>query len=63
MPSDLELHQQLDRSLPVAPVGLIVLPSAEKLGRKVNDFIRTFRGKGVTISHNHSLMEGYYQED
>ncbi len=63
MPSDLELHQQLDRSLPVAPVGLIVLPSAEKLGRKVNDFIRTFRGKGVTISHNHALMEGYYQED
>ena len=63
MPSDLELLQQLDRSLPVAPVGLIVLPSAEKLGRKVNDFIRTFRGKGVTISHNHALMEGYYQED
>ena len=43
MASDLELHQLLDRSLPVAPLGLIVLPSAQKLGEEVNAYISRFR--------------------
>jgi hypothetical protein len=35
--SELELHEQLDRKIPFAPLSLIVMPSAEKLGNKVND--------------------------
>ena len=32
--SDLQLHQKLERRIPVAPLELIVLPSAEALGKK-----------------------------
>lgn len=41
--SELELHEQLDRKIPFAPLSLIVMPSAEKLGNKVNDYLVQFR--------------------
>ena len=41
--SELELHEQLDRKIPVAPLSLIVMPSAEELGSRVNDYLVHFR--------------------
>ena len=43
MASETSLHQQLDRSMPVAPLGIIALPSAREMGEKVSGYISSFR--------------------
>ena len=40
-----ELHEQLERKIPVAPLGLIVMPSAQELGTAVDRWLITFRQK------------------
>ena len=40
---DKELHEQLERVIPVAPLSLIVLPSARTLGDEVNSWLSKFR--------------------
>jgi len=65
MASDLELHQLLDRSLPVAPLGLIVLPSAQKLGEEVNAYISKFRDDDLNkiVKSSSPAFEHYYMSD
>ena len=43
MSSDTSLYQMLDRSMPVAPLAIIALPSATELGQKVSRYISSFR--------------------
>ena len=44
MATDHVLHDKLEQtSNPVAPLALIVLPSAEELGQKINSWIHYFR--------------------
>ena len=43
MALDRSLNQQLDRSMPVAPLAIIALPSAIDMGEKVSSYISAFR--------------------
>ncbi len=61
MPSDVQLHEKLDRTVPVAPLGLIVLPSAEGLGEKINSYIAQFRGTSKHLTG--PLFDGYSRPD
>ena len=36
------LHE-LENAMPVAPLKIIALPSAEKMGRRINDYMVEFR--------------------
>ena len=45
-----ELHEQLERKIPVAPLGLIVMPSAQELGTAVDRWLITFRQKDHNIA-------------
>ena len=58
------LHDKLEQtSNPVAPLALIVLPSAEKLGEKINRWIHYFRIGDHNAYRNDPTYEGYYEED
>lgn len=58
------LHDKLEQtSNPVAPLALIVLPSAEKLGEKINDWIRYFRMGDHNKFRKDPTYEGYYKDD
>ena len=58
------LHDKLEQtSNPVAPLALIVLPSAEKLGAKINDWIRYFRMGDHNKFRKDPTYEGYYKDD
>ena len=58
------LHDKLEQtSNPVAPLALIVLPSAEKLGEKINSWIHYFRFGDHNAHRNDPTYEGYYEED
>ena len=58
------LHDKLEQtSNPVAPLALIVLPSAEKLGAKINDWIRYFRMGYHNKFRKDPTYEGYYKDD
>ena len=41
--STTSLIENLNRSMPVAPLAIIALPSAASLGEKVNQYIASFR--------------------
>lgn len=63
MASETSLTQQLDRSMPVAPLAIIALPSAKELGEKVSAHISSFR-KSVNDSEEQILYhEEYSKED
>ena len=58
------LHDKLEQtSNPVAPLALIVLPSAEKLGEKINNWIRYFRLGDHNEHRDDPTYEGYYEQD
>ena len=61
--SDLELHQQLERRIHVAPLKLIVMPSAEKFGSEVNDYLVSFRKKYDTVGKDDPAFKDYVQDD
>lgn len=61
--SDVQLHQQLERRIPVAPLGLIVLPSAEELGAKVNEYLVSFRKNFHNITEGDSAFQDYVRDD
>ena len=64
MATDHILHDKLEQtSNPVAPLALIVLPSAEKLGEKINRWIRYFRLGDHNEHRDDPTYEGYYEED
>jgi threonyl-tRNA synthetase len=37
MSEDVKLYQQLERKIPAAPLSLVIMPSAEKLGAKIRE--------------------------
>ena len=58
------LHDQLEQtSNPVAPLALIVLPSAEPLGEKINKWISYFRLGDHNEHRDDPAYEGYYEQD
>lgn len=61
--SDIQLHQQLERRMPMAPLELIVMPSAEELGSKVNDYLVQFRRNYDNRSKTDTAFEGYVRSD
>lgn len=61
--SELQLHQKLERRIPVAPLGLLVLPSAESLGASVNDHLAFFRRNYNSIAKGDAAFAGYVQDD
>ena len=61
--SDLELHQQLERKIPVAPLELIVLPSAERLGEKVNQYLVAFRNDHDHMVKYDPAFRDYVRDD
>lgn len=64
MPSDFELHETLERShVPVAPLGLIVMPSAEELGGRINEWIKKFRLNDHNAHRDSPVYDGYYSDD
>ena len=58
MPSGTSLYKQLDRSMPLAPLAIVALPSAQDLGEKISSYISAFRRE--TADGNESLA---YHED
>ena len=64
MATDHVLHDKLEQtSNPVAPLALIVLPSAEGLGAKINSWIHYFRAGDHNEHRDDPTYEGYYEED
>ena len=64
MATDHVLHDKLEQtSNPVAPLALIVLPSAEELGQKINSWIHYFRAGDHNEHRDDPTYEGYYEED
>ena len=61
--SDLKLHQQLERKLPVAPLELVVMPSAEALGEEVNKYLVSFRRNFDNAGKNDTAFQGYIRND
>ena len=60
----LALHDQLEQtSNPVAPLALIVLPSAQSLGEKINKWISYFRLGDHNEHRDDPTYEGYYEQD
>jgi ribose-phosphate pyrophosphokinase len=50
--STTSLIEKLDRSMPVAPLAIIAMPSAAPMGEKVNQHISSFRKE--------SLKKGFF---
>ena len=64
MATDHVLHDKLEQtSNPVAPLALIVLPSAEEFGEKINGWIHYFRAGDHNEYREDPAYEGYYEED
>ncbi len=60
--SELEMHEQLERKIPVAPLALVVHPSAQELGNKVDAYISAFRKADHNIAKNDPAFEDYQKE-
>lgn len=55
--------QELEAAIPVAPLKLVVLDSAEKLGNKVNNYLVNFRRDVKNIAKNEPAFEGYVSDN
>ena len=62
MSASTSLYQQLDRSMPVAPLAIIALPSAYDMGRKVSDYISSFRKSTAGTDDAVPYHDDYYQD-
>ena len=62
MSASTSLYQQLDRSMPVAPLAIIALPSAYDMGRKVSDHISSFRRSTAGTDDTVPYHDDYYQD-
>lgn len=63
MASDIELHKQLDDTIPVAPVGLIIMDSCKEIGRKINDHIVQFRSTDSITMRDKPAYADYYKDN
>ena len=55
--------QELEASLPVAPLKLICLDSAEVIGKRVNDYLVEYRKTIKNIAKDNSAFHGYLEDD
>ena len=62
MALDRSLNQQLDRSMPVAPLAIIALPSAKDMGEKVSSYISAFRRLADETGKMVPHREDYYPD-
>ena len=62
MASDNSVIKQLDRNMPVAPLAIIALPSARKMGEKVSDYISSFRRAAAETGEDAPYHDGYFQD-
>ncbi len=62
MALDRSLNQQLDRSMPVAPLAIIALPSARQLGEKISSYISNFRRIDSNSEEEIPYRDNYYQD-
>ena len=62
MALDRSLNQQLDRSMPVAPLAIIALPSARQLGEKISSYISDFRRIDSNSEEEIPYRDNYYQD-
>ena len=62
MALDRSLNQQLDRSMPVAPLAIIALPSARQLGEKISSYISDFRRIDSNSQEEIPYRDNYYQD-
>lgn len=62
MALDQSLNQQLDRSMPVAPLAIIALPSARQLGEKISSYISDFRRIDSNSEEEIPYRDNYYQD-
>ena len=56
------LHE-LENAMPVAPLKICALPSAEKLGRRVNDYLVNFRKTVNNKAKNDPAFMGYSEQN
>ncbi|MCI2048428.1 MAG: ribose-phosphate pyrophosphokinase [Lachnospiraceae bacterium] len=54
-----ELHEQLERQIPIAPLGLIITPSAQDLGNRIDTWIATFRMTDHNIAKQDPAFRDY----
>ena len=64
MASETSLYKQLDRSMPLAPLAIIALPSAREMGEKVSSYISMFRkdtysGNPEISYHDEYIKDSY----
>ncbi|MDO5131416.1 MAG: ribose-phosphate pyrophosphokinase [Eubacteriales bacterium] len=62
MASDSSLLKKLDRSMPVAPLAIVALPSAAALGEKVSRYISSFRREYRQEVAEAPYHDSYYQD-
>ncbi len=55
--------QKLEEALPVAPLGIIAMKSAEKLGKTVNDHLVEFRSKLHAMRTDDPAFKGYTENN
>ena len=55
--------RELENALPVGPLKIIALNSAEKLGRNVNDYLVTFRRNMRKTVHDDPAFRGYIENN
>ncbi len=63
MSEDIKLYQLLERKIPAAPLSLVIMPSAEKLGAQVNACLSQFRKADHNIVKSDPAFEGYVSDD
>ena len=55
--------RELENALPVGPLKIIALNSAEKLGRNINDYLVTFRRNMRKTVHDDPAFRGYIENN
>ena len=63
MSEDIKLYQLLERKIPSAPLSLMIMPSAEKLGEQVNACLSQFRKADHNIVKSDPAFSGYVSDD
>ncbi|MDO4407734.1 MAG: ribose-phosphate pyrophosphokinase [Eubacteriales bacterium] len=61
--STTSLIEKLNRSMPVAPLAIIALPSAASLGEKVNQYIASFRKDALERESSLNHGDRYFKDD
>ena len=55
--------RELENALPVGPLQILALDSAENLGKRVNTYLVTFRRNMKNSFHDDPAFRGYIEEN